>query len=478
MSTRKRQGRESREVERGAQRDEASSGGMSGNGADSAFPASVRHAFEPVFHHSFANVRVHNDARASELTQREDAAALAIGPDIHFADGAWDPESTKGRLLLAHELAHVVQYERSNSGEVRDAPNDDVPALGTLRRESRESSIEDEAWSAGLAAIRGESVDISQSTSAESVAAADRGFLERAWGALSQEGLGAIADPFGAYDRQRSQDVLSDHLQVVGDDFVGPHKPNQVSQQEFEQQARTYSNINLGRGDLTIDPRGLAGTDADDYKSGVMRNLATMMETNVGRQEIDGLSNNVMKDDAGNVRHGIGGIELPFDFLPAMSHQSTIEPFYKDANGDGDQWNDPTGKANFDMTNAMAIWARGKNSGDAFRDASGARGAGTNTNILFNPGIVMGPGSPDDVVLAHEMSHALHETQGDMASGTVTAASGIPADVTAGISSFEHQAAGLGLFAGDPLTENAYRRERRMNGAAMPLRTNYSGAMP
>jgi outer membrane protein OmpA-like peptidoglycan-associated protein len=64
---------------------------------------------EPRFGTSFADVRVHNDARAAASARSIDAHAFTAGPDIVFAEGRYAPGSDQGLRLLAHELTHVVQ---------------------------------------------------------------------------------------------------------------------------------------------------------------------------------------------------------------------------------------------------------------------------------------------------------------------------------------------------------------------------------
>jgi hypothetical protein len=56
----------------------------------------------------FSRVRVHTGRRASESARELGAAAYTLGNDIVLADG-YDPATTSGRRLLAHELAHVAQ---------------------------------------------------------------------------------------------------------------------------------------------------------------------------------------------------------------------------------------------------------------------------------------------------------------------------------------------------------------------------------
>lgn len=68
--------------------------------------------------YDFTGVRVHSDARASESARALNAFAYTVGRDIVFAEGQYQPATTSGRQLIAHELAHVVQ-QRSASAAPR-----------------------------------------------------------------------------------------------------------------------------------------------------------------------------------------------------------------------------------------------------------------------------------------------------------------------------------------------------------------------
>lgn len=63
---------------------------------------------ETSFGQSFEDVRIHTSAPALP----RDVAAEALGKDIHFAPGFYQPGTDFGRRLLAHELTHVVQQAR------------------------------------------------------------------------------------------------------------------------------------------------------------------------------------------------------------------------------------------------------------------------------------------------------------------------------------------------------------------------------
>jgi hypothetical protein len=58
---------------------------------------------------SFGDVRVHTDPLASALARSVEARAFTTGSDIFFASGEFRPQTSTGRELIAHELAHVVQ---------------------------------------------------------------------------------------------------------------------------------------------------------------------------------------------------------------------------------------------------------------------------------------------------------------------------------------------------------------------------------
>lgn len=57
----------------------------------------------------FSNVRIHTGEPAMYLNQRFNAKAFTYGSDIFFNKGEYNPYSSGGKMLLAHELTHVVQ---------------------------------------------------------------------------------------------------------------------------------------------------------------------------------------------------------------------------------------------------------------------------------------------------------------------------------------------------------------------------------
>lgn len=71
--------------------------------------ASERAYFEPRFGRDFSGVQVHANSHAAELARSVNAQAFTFGDQIFFDAGKYSPDSSEGRHLLAHELAHVVQ---------------------------------------------------------------------------------------------------------------------------------------------------------------------------------------------------------------------------------------------------------------------------------------------------------------------------------------------------------------------------------
>ncbi len=80
-------------------------------GRGKPLPQSERAFFEPRFGTDFSQVRVHTDSKAAETASAVNARAFTVGRDIVFGAGQYQPSASEGRLLLAHELTHVVQQK-------------------------------------------------------------------------------------------------------------------------------------------------------------------------------------------------------------------------------------------------------------------------------------------------------------------------------------------------------------------------------
>jgi hypothetical protein len=86
-------------------------------GGGKPLEASTRSEFESRFGRDFSDVRVHMGPRADKAARSIDAEAFTLGTDVVFRDGAYDPDTRRGRRLIAHELAHVSQNRRSGASK-------------------------------------------------------------------------------------------------------------------------------------------------------------------------------------------------------------------------------------------------------------------------------------------------------------------------------------------------------------------------
>jgi len=98
-----------------------------------------RELFEPRFRHDLSAVRVHTGAAADASAHSIHAQAYTAGNHIVFGRGKFRPSSGRGRELLAHELAHVVQdHARGTSGlvhrrvEMRDVGRGEASGFARL----------------------------------------------------------------------------------------------------------------------------------------------------------------------------------------------------------------------------------------------------------------------------------------------------------------------------------------------------------
>lgn len=64
---------------------------------------------EQAFGADFSNVTIHTDEQAASLNKDMHSIAFTNGSDIYFAEGQFNPDSSSGKTLLAHELTHVIQ---------------------------------------------------------------------------------------------------------------------------------------------------------------------------------------------------------------------------------------------------------------------------------------------------------------------------------------------------------------------------------
>lgn len=74
---------------------------------------------ESSFGADFSSVRIHDNNLAIQMCSKLNAQAFAHGNDIYFNTGKYDPNSSTGIHLLAHELTHVIQQRGIKEKQVQ-----------------------------------------------------------------------------------------------------------------------------------------------------------------------------------------------------------------------------------------------------------------------------------------------------------------------------------------------------------------------
>jgi hypothetical protein len=81
------------------------------NTGGDVLPAPIRSFMESQLGWDFRSVRVHHDHAASTLARDINARAFTTANHIFFDKSQYLPETSEGRHLLAHELAHIIQQQ-------------------------------------------------------------------------------------------------------------------------------------------------------------------------------------------------------------------------------------------------------------------------------------------------------------------------------------------------------------------------------
>jgi hypothetical protein len=238
-----------------------------------------------------------------------------------------------------------------------------------------------------------------------------------------------------AHERADAMNALKDKVQVIDPNDPEaascPKSPDQVSPEEFNRLAEQYAAIKRGDTDLKIDTSNMDEKTAKEFRDGAMNDFATMMSTPTGRALLNGVTDN----------HDVSGVH----------HTTTV--------------------------GGLPPGADGPSSSGA--DEHNSDHVGEDARVQYAPGETMAarcgrPAATSDEVLVHELVHAYDRTHGDQPDGPVTNPV-VPRDQ--GVSGDEYRATGLGgqsaTINGVPVSENAYRADRRALGYDSPNRPSY-----
>lgn len=108
-------------------------------GLGSPLPPAIQTGLSNGLGTDLSDVRVHTDSESDQLNQAVQAKAFTTGSDIFFRRGEYNPSSSTGLHLLAHEATHVRQQ--------RQGPVSGTPVAGGVQVSDPQDRFEKEAES-------------------------------------------------------------------------------------------------------------------------------------------------------------------------------------------------------------------------------------------------------------------------------------------------------------------------------------------
>jgi len=121
--------------------------------SSSPLPDTLMRKFESSLGADLSGVRVHTGDVSAHAADAVGIKAYTMGNDIHFGAGHYDPSSSGGQHLLAHEVAHTVQQ---SGGAQRMQRKPEVSSPG--------DSLEHEADHAADAMVSGRAATVSRAS--------------------------------------------------------------------------------------------------------------------------------------------------------------------------------------------------------------------------------------------------------------------------------------------------------------------------
>ena len=233
----------------------------------------LRADMEARFGHQFGSVRIWPEGGPGPNPDSLGGAdAYALGDDVVFAGGAYRPETLEGKLLLAHELAHVVQQSH---GETSDA----APSIG-----ERDSRAEGDANRAGLEAVSGRVASVHVATP-PTIA---RGFIDDIIGIQMKQPVGGAA-----YDADEGSGTAAGFGDVVSRIVGGVGGL-------FNRGASSLGRILGGASGLSSAEQGVEKSIGGDHDAGMERQIELQHEMARQTQQQTMMSNMLKRyDDTG-----------------------------------------------------------------------------------------------------------------------------------------------------------------------------------
>jgi hypothetical protein len=199
-------------------------------GGGSSLDTGTRGQLEEGMGADLSGVRVHTDGEADSMARSVDAVAFTTGNDIFFRSGTYNPESSDGMRLLAHEATHTVQQAQG--------PVSGTPAAGGV-------SISDPSDSFEQAAESNAAKVVSRMAAGGSGGSVEGGVVQRQEG----EGTAVQRESEGAEEEEEQPVQAMRHSTYAGTAVQRAAEGAEEEEEEPVQAMRssTYSSMSVQR---------------------------------------------------------------------------------------------------------------------------------------------------------------------------------------------------------------------------------------
>ena len=192
------------------------------NSRDSGTPLDkqTRLFMENRFGGDFSNVNIHTNNTAVGLNRNLNSKAFTVGNDIYFDKGNYNPASSEGKRLLAHELTHTIQQgagiqpmlqKDDNETTSEDSAGSSTPLAdlisGIVRDQLSNSSMRGHLSSLGTA-LQGLAVESTTEGGDQPVSGPERLAALGISRAFETTSAAILSDPGFAALRQRIIDII------------------------------------------------------------------------------------------------------------------------------------------------------------------------------------------------------------------------------------------------------------------------------
>jgi hypothetical protein len=113
-------------------------------GAGNKLPDSTNQFMSSAMGADLSGVQIHTGQNASAMNQQLGARAFTYGNNIYFNNGEYNPASSRGKNLLAHELTHTIQQGKvplKIQADFSTEPINDAPVIIELTEDETNEAI-------------------------------------------------------------------------------------------------------------------------------------------------------------------------------------------------------------------------------------------------------------------------------------------------------------------------------------------------